>query len=633
MIGQQRSNVAKPTFPQSSVQTATQRSESAGSSEASTSTVWTRLIRSAFGLAALGGILLWLAQPPVGLALLAWLAPVPWILLIAQPQLKTRRLKRQLWTAMWMYWLVSLYFIPIPHPLLWIGWPLLAAYEATIYLAFFLISRHLVIERRCTPYLVVPAVWTGLEWLRTQTEYGFGMLSLSHTQFRWPILIQIADLAGAYGLSLAMMVTATGLALAWQAWHGGSERGADDQRVAEASRQHAVDLGHAASPHARAAIPFTLWRLVLPLLIAAAPPLLAIAYGGYKLAEAEPRGEVIRRALVIQSSIDTVFPKTQAELETEQRRRFLNMHRLTIAAREKHPEADVVFWPESGFLLPLSYDRSEDWTRRAPPGNRTEIEEYLFYATQSRATEADPSCPPLLPIELISGVGAIDTAQQRQFGSVWQSTTFDRYDKNVRVPFGEFIPILEWFPSLARFSPFGVGLSRGQGPRLFRLPGIENGDGAGAAEKSARTVTLLPSICFESMVPQLIRRQIVAVEQGPAGQHVDWLANFTDDGWFFGTSCLDLHLACTVFRAVEIRKPVLVAANTGFSAEIDHRGRLRQIGPRRAEGELLVELTAQPKRYSLYLQSVGEWPWRIAAVFTVWGLVSSVIDTRCRRPK
>lgn len=633
MISQRRSAVAIRTLLQSSVQTDIAPGESAGSSAASTGTVWTRLTRSAFGLAALGGILLWLAQPPVGLAPLAWLAPVPWVLLIAQPQLRARRLKRQLWMAMWMYWLVSLYFIPIPHPLLWIGWPLLAAYEATIYLAFFLISRHLVIERRLTPYLVVPAVWTGLEWLRTQTEYGFGMLSLSHTQFRWPIVIQIADLAGAYGLSLAMMVTATGLALAWRAWRGESERGTDDQSESTASREQAVHHRPATPLHGETGTTFSPRRLVLPLLIAAAPPLLSIAYGWYKLAEVEPSGEVIRRALIIQSSIDTVFPKTQAEWETEQRRRFLDMHRLTIAAREKHPEADVVFWPESGFLLPLSYDRSEDRIRRAPPSNRAEIEEYLFYATQSRATEADPSVPPLARIELISGVGAIDTEQQRQFGSVWQSTTFDRYDKNVRVPFGEFIPILEWFPSLARFSPFGVGLSRGQGPRPFRLAGIETGDEAASAEKSARMVTLLPSICFESLVPQLIRRHVVAVEHGPRGQHVDWLANFTDDGWFFGTSCLDLHLACTVFRAVEVRKPVLVAANTGFSAEIDHRGRLRQTGPRRAEGSLLVELTTQPRRYSLYLQTMGDWPWRIAAVFTVWGLVSSVIDARRGRRK
>ena len=47
------------------------------------------------------------------------------------------------------------------------------------------------------------------------------------------------------------------------------------------------------------------------------------------------------------------------------------------------------------------------------------------------------------------------------------------------------------------------------------------------------------------------------------------LVNLTNDGWFWGSSELDMHLACGVFRAVECRMPLLIAANTGFSAWID----------------------------------------------------------------
>ncbi len=49
----------------------------------------------------------------------------------------------------------------------------------------------------------------------------------------------------------------------------------------------------------------------------------------------------------------------------------------------------------------------------------------------------------------------------------------------------------------------------------------------------------------------------------------DVLVNLTNDGWFWGSSILDLQLDCAVLRAVELRRPFLVAANTGFSAWID----------------------------------------------------------------
>ncbi len=76
--------------------------------------------------------------------------------------------------------------------------------------------------------------------------------------------------------------------------------------------------------------------------------------------------------------------------------------------------------------------------------------------------------------------------------------------------------------------------------------------------------------------------------------------NLTNDGWFWGSSELDLHLASAVFRAVECRKPLLIAANTGFSAAIDSNGRLLAQGRRRAT-DLLVAAPAIDARRSWYL--------------------------------
>jgi apolipoprotein N-acyltransferase len=47
-----------------------------------------------------------------------------------------------------------------------------------------------------------------------------------------------------------------------------------------------------------------------------------------------------------------------------------------------------------------------------------------------------------------------------------------------------------------------------------------------------------------------------------------------------------MHLTAAIFRAVEVRTPVVIAANTGFSAWIDGSGRLLARGPRRATATL-----------------------------------------------
>ena len=112
-----------------------------------------------------------------------------------------------------------------------------------------------------------------------------------------------------------------------------------------------------------------------------------------------------------------------------------------------------------------------------------------------------------------------------------------------------------------------------------------------------------PSICYENVLSHFIRRQVNSLAAD--GKEPDLLINLTNDGWFWGSNELDLHLMCAVFRAVECRKPFLVAANTGFSASIDGDGRVLQQGPRHAKGMLVVEPQLDQRR-SWYLEH-GDW--------------------------
>ena len=74
------------------------------------------------------------------------------------------------------------------------------------------------------------------------------------------------------------------------------------------------------------------------------------------------------------------------------------------------------------------------------------------------------------------------------------------------------------------------------------------------------------------------------------GQRGDVMLNLTNDGWFWGSAMLDIHLRCNVMRAVEMRRPNLVAANTGISAWITPTGKIVQQEAKRKDGFVIAQV-------------------------------------------
>jgi apolipoprotein N-acyltransferase len=149
--------------------------------------------------------------------------------------------------------------------------------------------------------------------------------------------------------------------------------------------------------------------------------------------------------------------------------------------------------------------------------------------------------------------------------------------------FGEYIPLAKYFPWVYRMLPMQASLESGKVPTAFHVGRL----------------CLSPSICYETVFPHVIRAQIAGLTA--AGDCPNVMVNLTNDGWFWGSSELDMHLACGVFRAIECRKPLLIAANTGFSAWIDGDGHILRQGKRRTPDVLIADVQADD-RYSPYLR-------------------------------
>src|SRR5262249_17854629 len=74
-------------------------------------------------------------------------------------------------------------------------------------------------------------------------------------------------------------------------------------------------------------------------------------------------------------------------------------------------------------------------------------------------------------------------------------------------------------------------------------------------------------ICYEAIRPELVRRMMIATQP-----HL--LVTLANDGWFGDSQEPWLHLGLAELRAIEHRRWLVRATNTGVSAIVDPAGRI-----------------------------------------------------------
>ncbi len=520
---------------------------------------------SVLATAALGSVLSFAALPPLSLNWLAWVAPVPWLLLVLRSSLTGWRPYVKLWLAGVLFWLMAIHWLRLPHPATVVGWIALSAYLGCYLPAFIAISRQAVHRLASPLWLAAPLVWTGLELARAHMLTGFLMGSLAHTQVRHPILIQISDVGGEYMVGFLVMLVAATVACCWQAFWTKTARRATLRRVGPA-------------------VVVTLAALAATLL-----------YGNWRLREADT-SPLARIALIQGNSL----ADWKSDLEKQQRIMAeytqLSLEATARANAEGRP-LDLIVWPETMFrarLLEFSAryaesDHAKEWIRI----RKQSLKEIVDLTPSEIATLVGlVQTPVLLGIDLrrfdVDDEGnELSRAYNAAVLADRSGNLIGQYAKVHLVVFGEYIPFVDKFGWLRRFAPITGGATAGGGPVALRSEGV----------------TYYPNICYESVLPHVIRRQVR--ELTAAGKPPDVLVNLTNDSWYWGSSELDMHLACDVFRAVEMRTPHVVAANGGISAHIDSSGRILQESPRQTPHVIIADVSGD-QRVSLYART-GDW--------------------------
>jgi apolipoprotein N-acyltransferase len=495
-------------------------------------------IAGGLGASLAAGALMWASFFPLDWGPLAWLAPIP-LLMLARIRQRTRWMYRSVYLGGAAFWVTSLQWMRLGDVAMIPAWLALALYMA-IYFPVFLAVTRLAVHRLNVPLVAAaPIAWAGLEYLRSTLMSGFAWYQLGHSQHEWTTLIQICDLTGVYGVSFLIMLAAAAVVECLPAqWFARTK------------------LLPPVSDSTEGVLTASSRRRTIGVLASIGLVGASLIYGGLRRARTE--FELGPRVALIQGDF-----RSELKRDPQAARRILEMHRsLTASTIPFKP--DVVVWPETMYPSPI-FDRGDDMTpedlKRAFPDVDPTWWEPRFDVRPSlrdRAEEAGAA--------MIVGIVSYEASKDRtgRFNSAAfvepQRGVTGRYDKIHLVPFGEYIPLKDKLPFLSGMSTYGsgVGLSAGEDVHVFNLGQWR----------------LLPLICFEDTVPHLVR-EMTRTAAGEAGSPVDCLVNLTNDGWFRDSSEQDQHLITAAFRCIETRTPMVRAVNTGISAVIDGDGIVR----------------------------------------------------------
>lgn len=264
-------------------------------------------------------------------------------------------------------------------------------------------------------------------------------------------------------------------------------------------------------------------RLVV---VALAVVLVPAALGLWRMSGIESARDRARRVRIglVQPNIG-IFDKHDPRLFHEN---LAVLHDLTGRLEERG--AEIVVWPESAYPYSLSTQARRDGSGGVPrvrPRGRVPI----IFGSLTRSPDGERRHNSALALDATGNLS-------------------EPVHKNVLLIFGEYVPFYRQLPFLQAAFPRAEGFTPGDRPGVLAVGPVRAG--------------MLN--CYEDILPDFGR---ALAARGP-----NLLVNVTNDAWFGDTSEPWLHQALAVFRAVELRRDLVRAVNTGVSGIIEATGRI-----------------------------------------------------------
>jgi len=473
--------------------------------------------------------------------------PIPLMVLAEAPLIRPSRaaayagigtLPAWLWTHQWMWGVTK------------IGTPFLMVY-LVVFVSIFVWAGSRICQRFGRPWIVLPVVWVGIEFLRGTVAFtGYPWYLSSHPLIDSPGQV-LAGPAAFGGISLVgLLATVFG----WQIW--------------------GLVRGNGYIRHSLGAMGVLGVWVILG--IAGIAP--------------ESSGQRVVTVGIVQPNV----PQDN-RMDWTDRQRYLDwmmLRELTIAsARDSELTPDLIVWPE-GFVpgwtfdpISLQHEREYGFTWDLRPRYADDAPGDWGFPDQIPATTIVDELLVMqksLGIPLVVGSVAFENLKIERNDDQWVTYTNDGmynsvfsvaggevssrwYNKMHLTPFGEVMPVIsnwEWLEQqLLGLGATGMEfvLSAGKVPVVLDVP-IEGGG-----------IRVGTPICFEATVPSVC--QDLVFKEGK--RIADILVNITNDGWFGNWDpSRRTHMLAARWRCVELGTPMIRCANTGVSCVIDRRGRV-----------------------------------------------------------
>lgn len=472
-------------------------------------------------LAFVAALILAIASPILGWAILVFVALVPLFLLI-KSSVSYRKACLEAFVFFFSYNILTLHFLATIHPLNWLGLDtassLLVAALAVLVPAFVqslamlpvvLVIRALYLKNffdksSCLSFIelcIIAIVWTALshKFSLFLAHYAAAPINqISYSLVNLPWIANVASWIGASGLEIIIVLVNATFA-----------------NIIMINANY-VRKGLAAKFFIRKRARGDDTKKYQPLLLIPTLLLLCIAVSFNQLSSEQQLSYAI-----VQKELSTSYTRYAASADD------LEKFTQDQLALTNTVNADFVLWAEAS--LPTT---NQGFLHRAI-NNGDLSAQVLALGTYHKSKAGTHNS--LLVVD--------QNAKKLSF-----------YDKQNLVPFGEYTPGIDLMPDvLKQLARNTVGL----------------GFTAGASEQETIQTSLGKlgsSICFELIFPELVRQQ---VESG-----AEFLVNINDLSWFKSPALSKMFTAVAKMRAIESQRDILLASNVGELQYISASGKI-----------------------------------------------------------
>ncbi len=469
------------------------------------------------GLIALSGILLALAFPPLPLAPLSFVAFVPLLILqerIEQSDINSKNLRHFIYS----------YFCFLLWNFLATFWVANAALIPSL-VAFTLNSLFMsipwlgmiIVGRRFPQFkwLAFFSFWFCWEYIHLNWEISWPWLTLGNTWASLPSLIQWYEVTGVFGGGLWILVANWFVFELWKS---------KQNQNTKSTKKYGFSL--------------ILW-IAIPSLISLFMYLLYDING------------VRSRILIVQANYEPHFQKFSIP-ESIQCKEFQK-----LSNEFSSEQTEFILWPETSIgnedlfkINSLKEDERITWIRDS-----------ILKNNHSCLITGITSVKFFLPNEPLSPAARQSNSNPNSYYEIGNTALMvskekeDYYIKSKLVPGAEIFPYKNLLPFLNPIVKMLGGSAAGFAQQKERQPFIFN-------DKK-----VAPVICYESIYGEYL--------QGFFRQGSQALFVLTNDGWWDDTPGYKQHAYYSILRAIEYRKPVVRATNTGSSCFINAKGNVQ----------------------------------------------------------